>query len=163
MHSWHPICGTCQTAGQGISTWVSPDRYFIEVSLCLMKSKTSLVSLYPTGLYYCCPSRVVATHDPWLTGLPGHLMVKCILSPWIRISMVTCKYYVSVFFCIGKIHGGQDRVFLFWGGPTNYKAHYSLSWFRPLLGGNSPTSNGLILKMNNGYNGVSTMLDKFTM
>jgi hypothetical protein len=34
-----------------------------------------------------------------------------------------------------------------------YKAHYSLSWFRPLLYGNSPTSSGLILKMNNGHNG----------
>jgi hypothetical protein len=34
----------------------------------------------------------------------------------------------------------------------NYKAHYSLSWFRPLLGGNSPTSSDLILKMNSGYN-----------
>jgi hypothetical protein len=44
----------------------------------------------------------------------------------------------------------------------NYKAHYSLSWFRPLLDGNSPTSTGLILKMNSGYNGVSRELKKFT-
>jgi hypothetical protein len=36
---------------------------------------------------------------------------------------------------------------------VNYKAHYILSWFRPLLEGNSPTSNGSILKMNNGYIG----------
>jgi hypothetical protein len=36
---------------------------------------------------------------------------------------------------------------------VNYKANYSLSWFKPFLGGNSPTSNGLILKMNSGYNG----------
>jgi hypothetical protein len=36
---------------------------------------------------------------------------------------------------------------------VNYKAHYLLSWFRPLFGGNSPTCKGLILKMNNGYNG----------
>jgi hypothetical protein len=36
---------------------------------------------------------------------------------------------------------------------VNYKARYSLAWFRPLLGGNSPTSSGLILTMNNGYNG----------
>jgi hypothetical protein len=44
---------------------------------------------------------------------------------------------------------------------VNYKEHYDLSRFRPLLGGNSPTSNGLILKMNIGYNGVSKVLEKF--
>jgi hypothetical protein len=43
----------------------------------------------------------------------------------------------------------------------NYKAHYCLSWFRPLLGGNSPTSNGLILKINSGSNRVSRELEKF--
>jgi hypothetical protein len=32
----------------------------------------------------------------------------------------------------------------------------------PLLGGNSPKFSGLILKMNNGYNGVSGELEKFT-
>jgi hypothetical protein len=36
---------------------------------------------------------------------------------------------------------------------VNYKAHYSLSWFRFLLRGNSSTSSDLILKMNIGYNG----------
>jgi hypothetical protein len=44
---------------------------------------------------------------------------------------------------------------------VNYKAYYGLSWFRPLLGGNSPMSNGLILKMNNGYRRVSRELEKF--
>jgi hypothetical protein len=44
---------------------------------------------------------------------------------------------------------------------VNYKAHYSLFWFKPLLGGNSPTSYNLILKMNSGYNGVSGGLNKF--
>jgi hypothetical protein len=44
---------------------------------------------------------------------------------------------------------------------VNYKAHYSLSWFRPILGGNSHTSSSLILKMNSGYNGVSRELKKF--
>jgi hypothetical protein len=39
------------------------------------------------------------------------------------------------------------------GGPINYKAHYLLILFRPLHGGNNPTFNGLILKMNSGYNG----------
>jgi hypothetical protein len=53
-------------------------------------------------------------------------------------------------------------VFLFRGGLANYKAHYSLSRFKPLVGGNSPTSSGLILKMNSGYNGVSRELKKFT-
>jgi hypothetical protein len=43
----------------------------------------------------------------------------------------------------------------------NYKAQYNLSWFRPLLGGNSPTLGGFILKMNRGYNGVSRELKKF--
>jgi hypothetical protein len=44
----------------------------------------------------------------------------------------------------------------------NYKAHYDLSWFSPLLGGNSPTFSDLILKMNICYNGVSRELEKFT-
>jgi hypothetical protein len=44
-------------------------------------------------------------------------------------------------------------MFLFREGLANFKARYSLSWFRPLLEGNSPTSSGLILKMNSGYNG----------
>jgi hypothetical protein len=43
----------------------------------------------------------------------------------------------------------------------NYKTHYDLSWFMPLLQGNSPTSNRLILKMNRCYNGVSRELEKF--
>jgi hypothetical protein len=44
---------------------------------------------------------------------------------------------------------------------VNYKAHYGLSWFRPLLGCNSTTSSSLNLKMNGGYNGVSKELEKF--
>jgi hypothetical protein len=28
----------------------------------------------------------------------------------------------------------------------NYKTHYSLSWFRPLLQGNSPTSNVFVIE-----------------
>jgi hypothetical protein len=43
----------------------------------------------------------------------------------------------------------------------NYKAHYDLSWFMPLLRDNSLTSSDLILKMNRGYNGVSRELKKF--
>jgi hypothetical protein len=43
----------------------------------------------------------------------------------------------------------------------NYEAHYDLSWFRPLLGGNSPTSSSLILKMNRYYKEVSRELEKF--
>jgi hypothetical protein len=64
-------------------------------------------------------------------------------------------------FCTGKIRGGQDYAFLFRGGLANYEAHYLLSWFRPLLGGNSPTSSCLILKMKSGYNVVSRALKKF--
>jgi hypothetical protein len=44
---------------------------------------------------------------------------------------------------------------------VNYKTHYGLSWFGPLFGGNSPTSSGLILKMNSGYKGVSRKHKKF--
>jgi hypothetical protein len=44
---------------------------------------------------------------------------------------------------------------------VNFEAHYSLSGFRPLLGGNSATSSSLILKMNSGYNRVSGVLKKF--
>jgi hypothetical protein len=40
--------------------------------------------------------------------------------------------FVGVF-CTSKIQGGQDHVFLFRGGLANYKAHYDLYWFRPLL------------------------------
>jgi hypothetical protein len=35
----------------------------------------------------------------------------------------------------------------------NYKAHYSLSWFRPLLLGNSPTSNVFDIEDEQCYNG----------
>jgi hypothetical protein len=52
-------------------------------------------------------------------------------------------------------------VFQFQGGHANYKAHNDLFKFKPLLGGNSPTSNGLILKMNMCYKGVSRELEKF--
>jgi hypothetical protein len=44
---------------------------------------------------------------------------------------------------------------------VNYEAHYYLSWFRHLHGGNSPTSSSLILKMNMCYKGVSRELRKF--
>jgi hypothetical protein len=44
-------------------------------------------------------------------------------------------------------------------GTANHTIIYPGS--RPLLRGNSPTSNSLILKMNNGYNGVSRGLEKF--
>jgi hypothetical protein len=43
----------------------------------------------------------------------------------------------------------------------NYKEHNDLSWFRPLLGGNSSRSSDLILKMNMCYKGVSRELKKF--
>jgi hypothetical protein len=47
-------------------------------------------------------------------------------------------------FCTDKIHSGQDRAFQFRGSLANYEAHGDLSWFRRFLGGNSPTSSGLI-------------------
>jgi hypothetical protein len=69
------------------------------------------------------------------------------------------RVIVSVF-CTVKIQGGQDHEFMFRGGHANYKAHYVLSWFMPLLGGNSLTSSGLILKMNSDYNGVNRELER---
>jgi hypothetical protein len=77
------------------------------------------------------------------------------LFPW------ECGSHLVGVFCTGKIQGGQDHVFLFSGGLANFKAHYGLSKFRPLLGGNSPTSRDLILMINSGYNGVSRELEKF--
>jgi hypothetical protein len=65
------------------------------------------------------------------------------------------------YFLHSQEQGGQDCTLQFWGGLANYKAHGNLSWFRPLLRGNSPTSSGLILKMNWFYNGVSRELTKF--
>jgi hypothetical protein len=65
-------------------------------------------------------------------------------------------------FGTGKLQGGQGHVFPFSGGLVNYEAHYDLSWFRPLLKGNSPTSSDLILKMNRCYKGASRELEKFT-
>jgi hypothetical protein len=47
-----------------------------------------------------------------------------------------------------------------WGGLAKYRAHYDLSCFMPLLRGNSPTSSGLILKMNICYKWVSRELEK---
>jgi hypothetical protein len=61
---------------------------------------------------------------------------------------------VGVFYT-GKIQGGQDHAFEFQWGLVNYKTHGDLSWFKLLLGGNSPTSSGLILKMNRCYKGWS--------
>jgi hypothetical protein len=67
---------------------------------------------------------------------------------------------VGVFFT-SKLRGGQDHAFQFQGGLVNYEAHYDLSWFRPLLRGNRPTSSGLIFQMNTCYKGVSKELEKF--
>jgi hypothetical protein len=47
-------------------------------------------------------------------------------------------------FCTGNMLGGQDHAFQFHGGLANNEAHSDLSWFRSLLGGNSPTCSGLI-------------------
>jgi hypothetical protein len=59
---------------------------------------------------------------------------------------------VDVFYT-GKIQGGQDRAFQFRGGLVNVVSHNDLSWFRPLLNGNSPMSISLVLKMNKCYKG----------
>jgi hypothetical protein len=59
---------------------------------------------------------------------------------------------VSIF-CIDQIQGGQDPALQFRGGLVNNEAYNDLSWFGPLLEGNSPTSISLILKMNICYKG----------
>jgi hypothetical protein len=44
----------------------------------------------------------------------------------------------------------------------NYKAHYSLSWFRPLLQGNSTTSSVFVLEKRNSVTKVvSRQLEMF--
>jgi hypothetical protein len=45
-------------------------------------------------------------------------------------------------------------------GDLMNNEHMSLSWFRPLLGGNNPTSNGLIL-MEISVQRVSRVLKEF--
>jgi hypothetical protein len=62
-------------------------------------------------------------------------------------------HQMLVFFCTSNKQGGQDHAFQFRGGLAHYRAHTNLSYFRTLLGGNRPTSNGLILNMNRVYNG----------
>jgi hypothetical protein len=71
------------------------------------------------------------------------------------------KLHVSVFYT-GKMQGGQDHTFQFRCGLVNKEAHNDLSWFRHILRGNSPMSNGSRLKMNRCYKGVSRVLEKFT-
>jgi hypothetical protein len=71
----------------------------------------------------------------------------------VALSMTVDLIEVCRCFCIDKMQVCQDYAFLTRGGLANYKAHYLLSWFSPLLGGNGPTSSGLILKINSGYNG----------
>jgi hypothetical protein len=46
-------------------------------------------------------------------------------------------------------------VFQFQGDLANNEANIDLSLCRPLLGGNSPTSSSLILKMNRCYKGCT--------
>jgi hypothetical protein len=58
-----------------------------------------------------------------------------------------------IIICTGKIQDGQDRAFQSRGGLVNYKTHSDLSWFRPLLEGNGPTSDNLVLKINMCYKG----------
>jgi hypothetical protein len=78
-----------------------------------------------------------------------------------RLSLCQHIICVSVFYT-SNLWGGQDRAFQFQGGLAYNKAHYDLSWFSPLLKGNSPTSSSLILKMNICYKGVNRELKKFT-
>jgi hypothetical protein len=126
----------------GISGFVSLTKYLILQLFDVRHTDSSFVLQYTLIIFH---------KTRWL------------LLPDITLNLLDLLIFqfIDVFY-IGKIQGGQDCMFLFWGGPVNYKAHYSLSWFSSLLRGNSPTSSSLILKMNNGYNGVSTELEKFT-
>jgi hypothetical protein len=92
---------------------------------------------------------------PLQSGVVGLYPIRCTCFPS-HVSLEgtgLMRFSIVGVFCIGKIQGGQDCAFLFRGGLVNYKTHYNLSWFIPLLGGNSTTFNSLILKMNSGYNG----------
>jgi hypothetical protein len=80
-------------------------------------------------------------------------MTSAMMNP-VSLSLMCSRLESCTFvgvFCTNEIYGGQDRAFQFHGGLANNKAHSDLSWFKLLLGGNSPTSNGLILKMNMCY------------
>jgi hypothetical protein len=68
---------------------------------------------------------------------------------------------------VGVFCTGKDRVVKITRSSNEVvlqtiKAHGDLSWFKPLLGGNSPLPSGLILNMNRCYDGVSRELKKFT-
>jgi hypothetical protein len=63
-----------------------------------------------------------------------------------RMVQITCSYSEVVLWTI-----------------KNYKAHYNLSWFRPLLWGNIPTSSIFVLeKKNSVTKEVSWELEMFT-
>jgi hypothetical protein len=65
--------------------------------------------------------------------LPGALTVGVFFAPVrYRVVKITCSYSEVILQTM-----------------KNYKAHYILSWFRPLLRGNSPTSNVFVLKKKN--------------
>jgi hypothetical protein len=101
---------------------------------------------------------------------------------WSLSGLIRCElFFVSVFFAptnykvfkIGRSNSNvvmrtmKDTLIYLGSGLSlevnmNYEAHYDLSWFRPLLGGNSHTFIGLILKMNLCYKWVNRELDKFT-
>jgi hypothetical protein len=72
---------------------------------------------------------------------------------------------VSVFFALARYRAVKILCSYFevvLRTMKNYKAHYYLSWFRPLIWGNSPTSSAFVLeKKNNVTEGVSWELEMF--
>jgi hypothetical protein len=64
--------------------------------------------------------------------LPGALTVGVFAPVRYRVVKITCSYSEVILQTM-----------------KNYKTHYILSWFRPLLRGNSPMSNVFVLKKKN--------------
>jgi hypothetical protein len=64
-----------------------------------------------------------------MTGAPAEREE---LAPAIEKGVAKRLSDVGIFFT-DKIQDGQICAFLFSGGLTNYKTHYGLSWFMPLL------------------------------
>jgi hypothetical protein len=125
------------------------------------KHTSSIISLIYTLLFYNIPhaSKLIQNNFP-LTSI--HTGWRRILSidEWPLHARWKSSESVGVFALVRT--SGQDRAFQFWGVLANYIANNNMYWFTPLLGGTSPTSSTLILKMNMSYNGVSRELDKLT-
>jgi hypothetical protein len=73
---------------------------------------------------------------------------------WQRVAARMLVLFAPIRYRVVKIMCSYSEVVL--RTMENYKAQYSLSWFRPLLRDNSPTSNIFCIEEEEQcYNGVS--------